>query len=111
MSCGRNSFQIVVKQVGVDVQRHRGRGVAEHLVDLDLVGEPLGVPLGGEPALVSLAVFGRAIADAVTRCTACGFVLANRRQGPSPPGLSVREAPSRSSLLALVLEAKLAWLC
>jgi hypothetical protein len=59
------------RQTGwVDVQRHRGRGVAEHLVDLDLVGEPLGVPLGGEPALVSLAVFGRAIADAVTRCTA-----------------------------------------
>ena len=29
---GRNGIQIVVKQVGVDVQRHRRRGMAERLL-------------------------------------------------------------------------------
>src|SRR5271156_3364258 len=29
---GRNRLQIVIEQVGVDVQRHRRRGVAEHLL-------------------------------------------------------------------------------
>ena len=55
----------------------RGDVLPSHLVDLDLVGEPLGIPLGCEAALVGLPIVRCPVADAVKRCTTCCLVLAN----------------------------------